>query len=349
MKKRTILAGNLPAILSKEYLRRAVEDMYKHGLPKGLETGLNNLDKQVRLDTGRVCVITGIPNHGKSEFVDFLTTAYNRRRGMKTIYFSPENQPEARHVAKLISKLTGKPFDRKTISANELRRATDYITDNFFFCNYQKVKTSKQILDIAKEQIDKTGAKILVIDAFNKIESESPNEDTLLYISRILDELCNFAIAEDILIILVAHPRKMETMANGEYKVPTAYDINGSANFFNKSDFVLVVHRKHIKDDKDTQVLINVDKVKFSNYGKQGSVIVNYDATSGNYYSAPTDDENFNDDFSDTDEKETDLPLPFEFPAIPENTVKQQGDSKGEEKPMSIVEAAIEHIINQNK
>ena len=30
---------------------------------------------------------------------------------------------------------------------------------------------------------------------------------------------------------------------NGGYEVPLAYDICGSSNFFNKSDFAITVHR----------------------------------------------------------------------------------------------------------
>ena len=314
IKKSLFDTENLSAVLPKEYLIQSIADLYEHGLPKGLYTGLECLDNLARLDTGRLCVITGIPNDGKSEFVDFLTTAYNRRYGMKTIYFSPENQPVALHVAKLISKLSCKRFSKKEIAPDELRNAVSYIGDNFFFCNYQKVKTSTQILSLAKEQIDKTGAKILVIDAFNKIESESGTDDNLLFISRLLDAFCNFAIKENVLIILVAHPRKMETGTN---RVPNPYDINGSANFFNKSDFVFTVQRNR-RDADDTSVIVKVGKVKFSNYGKQGQITLDYDVASGNYTTCSWDSTNdvFDDDADETTTSY--LPEPFNFPIVVE-------------------------------
>ena len=315
MRKSFFDTANLANVLPKEYLLQSMADLYEHGLPKGLYTGLDCLDNLARLDTGRLCVITGIPNDGKSEFVDFLTTSYNRRYGMKTLYFSPENQPVAFHVAKLISKLSCKPFNKKEFSPDELRNAVSYIGDNFFFCNYQKVKTSSQILSLAKEQITKTGAKILVIDAFNKIESESGTEDNLLFISRLLDTFCNFAIKENILIILVAHPRKMEAGTN---RVPNPYDISGSANFFNKSDFVISVQRNRRSSD-DTSVVVAFGKVKFSNYGKQGRISLDYDVASGNYIScsSDTDDYDFSDDLDDEQASST-SPKPFVFPATSE-------------------------------
>lgn len=313
MKKTYFDTAKLADVLPKEYLTASLKDLYKNGLPKGLYTGIDTLDNLFRLDTGRLCVITGIPNDGKSEFVDFLTVSYNRQYGYKTIYFSPENQPVPFHLSKLVSKFTCKRFDKSELSSEEIDTAVDYIADNFFFCNYSKVKTSSQILSLARRQIKETGAKVLVIDAFNKIESESPSDDSLLFISRLLDEFCNFAIRENVLIILVAHPRKMET---GTHRVPSPYDINGSANFFNKSDFVLSVQRNRANEN-DTSVVVEVGKVKFSNYGKQGKVQLNYDVASGNYYAAPIGDIDFSDDdFDDGAECSSYLPEPFSFPPI---------------------------------
>lgn len=275
--------ANLANVLPKDYLISSLKDLYINGLPKGLYTGVDALDDLFRLDTSRLCTITGIPNDGKSEFVDFLTTTYNKRYGFKTLYFSPENQPVNFHLSKLVSKFTGKHFDKSTLTEDEVKAIVDYITDNFFFCNYQRVSTSKQILEVSEKLIQENGVKIIVIDAFNKIESENGLEDNLLYISKLLDTLCAFAIKEDILIMLVAHPKKMDSGRDNQHRVPTPYDINGSANFFNKSDFVFTVQRTRRSKD-DTHVIIDVGKVKFSNYGCQGRVELDYDRESGNYF-----------------------------------------------------------------
>ena len=299
------------AILPKEYVVSQTLEMLKKGLPHGLETGVPALDNLFRLDTRRLCVITGVPNDGKSEFVDFLTTSYNKKYGYKTLFFSPENQPYPFQVAKLFSKYTYKPFNKSSVSDEEALTAINYIADNFYFFNYDLVSTPSQILEAAEERINETGVKILVIDAFNKIEGESAGEDSLVFISRLLDTLCRFAIKKDILIILVAHPRKMET-TGGARRQPSPYDINGSADFFNKSDFVLSVQR-----DRETRgsnkVFIQVGKVKFKNYGKQGSVELYYDEVSGNYYSK--------DDYAtaewDDSASYSDSPnVPFTFPTL---------------------------------
>ena len=97
---------------------------------------------------------------------------------------------------------------------------------------------------------------------------------------------------------------------NGEKvaQCPTAYDINGSANFYNKSDFVLAVHRD--RDYYNEIVTIRVDKVKFNHYGTQGSCLLKYDVASGNYYNAPGK--------FDFDEKAAYTPIEFTMPPLPE-------------------------------
>lgn len=297
----------MPPVLPKDYLMTALNGLYENGLPTGLYTGLDSLDKVCRLDKGRLLTITGIPNHGKSEFVDFLTCTYNKKYGYKTLYFSPENQPVERHIAKLVSKFTESPFDKNTISTESVQTAGLHILNNFFFFNYQKIKTLSNILSEAKRMVNEHGIDILVLDAYNKIESELPNGMLETnFISMVLDSLCDFAITNNVLVILVAHPRKMDK--DGD-KCPSAYDINGSANFFNKSDFILAVHR----DFKRKDVIISVDKVKFSNYGNAGNskVRLKYDLASGNYY-----EDKSGGAYKDDDDECAYDPQPFVFPEM---------------------------------
>ena len=300
--------GDMPSVLPKDYLMVSLNDLYNNGLPKGLYTGLDGLDKICRLDKGRLLTITGIPNHGKSEFVDFLTCTYNKKYGFKTLYFSPESQPVNLHLAKLVSKYIGKKFDKKELSSDEIQKAGAYLLDNFFFFNYEKVKTFDNILAEAERMVDDKGIDILVVDAYNKIESELPNGVLEThFISKILDRLSYFAKHNHVLVILVAHPRKMDKEGD-RCKCPSAYDINGSANFYNKSDYVMAVHRDFNKKD----VIIKVDKVKSDIYGSTGEnhiARLKYDCISGNYYEDKSGG-------AYVEEDEAYVSTPFTFPQI---------------------------------
>lgn len=277
---------NIPSILPEGYLKERFQIINEKGLPHGYETGISNLDSVFRLDKGRLITITGVPNCGKSEFVDFYVTTLNKLHGLKTLYFSPENQPYELHLSKLVSKYANKSID--SITVEEKEGIVDYICKNFFFINYEKVKTLESILSTTEELLSNKPFDIVVIDAYNKIETQKlTNEIETEFISKILDELCEFAIRNNLMVILVAHPKKMDWKSHDKVaQCPTAYDINGSANFFNKSDFVLVVHRDRREENEEVQ--IRVDKVKFKCYGTQGKCYLKYDTDSGNYYNAPS-------------------------------------------------------------
>lgn len=82
------------------------------------------------------------------------------------------------------------------------------------------------------------------------------------------------------LVILVAHPRKMNRnpVTNFTPRVEM-YDINGSADFYNKADYGIVVER-----DKEVGVTrVYVDKVKFKHLGVGGMVTFAYDPVGGRY------------------------------------------------------------------
>ena len=305
--KNLTINGNLPTILPAGYLKDRMNTIRTKGLPKGFYTGVSNLDDVFRLDKGRLITITGVPNCGKSEFVDFLITTYNKLYGTKALCFSPENQPCELHLSKLVSKFTNKPFEE--LSQAEIDVAIDYICKNIYFFNYDKVKSFDDINSLVASMHSSLGFDILVVDSYNKVEWNKPSNETETdFISKMLDKLCEMAINYNIMVILVAHPRKME-WRNGEKvaQCPTAYDINGSANFYNKSDFVLAVHRD--RDYYNEIVTIRVDKVKFNHYGTQGSCLLKYDVASGNYYNAPGK--------FDFDEKAAYTPIEFTLPSLP--------------------------------
>lgn len=222
-------------------------------------------------------------NSGKSEVIDELCVRFNLLYDFKVGYFSPENIPLEYHARKLIEKLTGKtlkPDDGKgyCITPAEYKTAKEYVTDNFYHILPEDEYTIDNILGKAKYLVRKYGIRILVIDPFNRIVSgQNSRETETQYISRVLDGLTNFAVQNDVLVFLMAHPRKISKAENGG--IPTLYDINGSANFFNKADFGIVVHRNR----EENYTLVRVEKVKFRHLGECGDARFRYNTVNGRY------------------------------------------------------------------
>ena len=257
---------------------QSLDAIFEFGLQKGVTIGHENVDRLISFETKRLCMVTGYPGSGKSEFIDEIAERLNMKYGWKFAFFSPENAPLAYHASKLIEKFTGKKFSKETLSFGEYKQVKEHLEQNFFFispCDY-KIST---ILDKAKYLVRRKGIKALVIDPYNRLEDEKGGQKETDYISLLLDKLTNFAQHHDILIILMAHPTKPAKNKEGKIDPPTLYDISGSAHFFNKADFGIVVHR----DRTNNTVEIRVEKVKFRHLGEPGTALMKYNINNGRY------------------------------------------------------------------
>lgn len=259
---------------------QSLDALFENGMQRGVTVGHENLDELISFETKRLCIVTGIPGNGKSEFIDELAERLNMKYGWRFAYFSPENAPLAYHASKLIEKFTGKHFDRQHLNYGEYRQVKEHLESNFFFISPSDNYKIDNILDKAKYLVRRRGIKALVIDPYNRIEHEyerGQREDQ--YISLFLDKLMRFAQINDVLIILMAHPTKLSKNKDGVVEAPTLYDISGAAHFFNKTDFGIVVHRDRAKDI----VEVHVQKVKFRHLGKVGVAYFKYNLNNGRY------------------------------------------------------------------
>ena len=252
--------------------------MWREGLQRGKTIGHENFDRLISFETKRLLIVTGVPSSGKSEFIDEMVVRLNVRYGWKAAFFSPENLPMKYHASKIIEKLTGKKFSESTMSAVEYEAAKHYYSATFKHILPEERYTLDEILEKAKFLVRRNGIKVLVIDPYNRIESDLGRESETNYISKILDQLTNFAQRNDVLVCLMAHPRKINKSENAD-GIPTFYDINGSANFYNKADFGLIVHRN--RDEGYT--LVRVAKVKFRHLGENGDALFKYNTENGRY------------------------------------------------------------------
>lgn len=261
--------------------------LFENGLSRGADTGLADFDTLCTFETGRFCVITGHPGEGKSEFTDELVLRLCLRHGWKAAYFSPENQPLPYHLCKLTEKLTGKKFKKGYLSEMMYEASQCFLQANVSSILPADDFSVETVLKLARQLVTRKGIRLLVLDPFNKLEHQIPAGQTeTQYISSFLDQLANFAQRNRCLVILVAHPRKMQRDAvTGRFPVPTLQDINGSAAFVNKCDFGLVVER-----DKQVGVTrVHIKKVKFRHLGGVGECSFVYNTVNGRYSACKED------------------------------------------------------------
>jgi len=259
-------------------------NLYENGIQKGLQIK-SGLDQFITWEAGRLAIVTGIPGHGKSEFVDWIICRLNILFGWKAAYFTPENYPLKFHYAKIFEKLIGKQFSKYKTTDQDFQIAYEYIRDNYFYLMDEEDYSVEMVLDGAKQLIRSKGIQILVIDPYNKLEYQAGRgENETQYISRFLDKLQMFARFNNCLVILVAHPKKMQK--NGKvYEVPSLYDISGSAHFYNKADYGLSIYRLSNEEGTgfENMIQVHVQKVKFKHLGEAGKVELRYNYNNGRF------------------------------------------------------------------
>ena len=253
---------------------------------KGLSTGWMSVDDHYRVSHSEVTVVTGVPNMGKSEWMDALMINMIQNHGWKFGIFSAENFPIKHHLLKLVGKFAGKPFyGEHKMSEQTARDSMFILNDHIKFIGTQEDSVSiKSIMDTAKLLNYRHGLNGLIVDPWNTLEHKfGSGENETLYISRVLAELNAFAKINEMHIWVVAHPKKMENDNNRRPIVPTPYDISGSANWFNKCDNAITVHR-HRSEDED-YVGIHVHKIRFQyKNGRPGMGKLSYDIKGGGRY-----------------------------------------------------------------
>jgi twinkle protein len=233
---------------------------------------------------GELSVVTGIPNGGKSEFVDALMVNLAERYGWRFAVCSFENPP-TEHIAKLAEKHLGIPFwDGPTMRMNEaeLEHGMAWVNDRFYLIRADdEAPTIEWILERAKAAVMRHGIRGLVIDPYNEIEHKRPaSMIETEYVSQLLGKVKRFAQAHGVHVWFVAHPAKMQRVGES-IPPPTLYDISGSANWANKADLGVVVHRDPNEDP--TLAEIYVRKVRFKQVGKIGVAALRYDPVTGRY------------------------------------------------------------------
>ena len=262
------------------------EALYETGLKPGAQTGWPSMDVRYTVKTGQWTLVTGIPGHGKSSWLDGLLVNLASQHGWRFGLFSPENQPIERHFASLMEKKLNKPFSEgptPRISQAEKNQAKVWLNEKFkiILPTDDGLWTLDSVLKLAKTLVMRYGIRGLVIDPWNELDhSIRSNITETTYISECLTKIRRFARLYDIHIWIVAHPTKLEKRADGKYPVPTPYDVSGGAHWRNKADNAIAVYRNVDEDDSDITD-VYTQKVRFKEVGSIGVVSLRSDKASG--------------------------------------------------------------------
>lgn len=261
-------------------------DFYLHGEQRGLSTGWSGFDELYTVGTGQLTIVTGVPSHGKSEFIDAMMVNLAEDFGWVFAVCSPENMPVSRHVSKLAEKYVRKPFfpgNRERMSPRELIESLDWMQQHFFWIVPEEALSIDALLTKVRALIFRHGVRGLIIDPWNEFEHKRPaGYSETEYVGETLGKITRFARRNGVHIWLVAHPSKLYRKDDGAYPVPTPYDISGSAHWRNKATNCLCVWRDE-QDQSSTRVEVHVQKVRFKSFGRQGMAEFEWERSTGRY------------------------------------------------------------------
>jgi twinkle protein len=232
-------------------------------------------------------VVTGHPGHGKSTFTLQLWYQICRDYGISAAIASFETRAKPHHQRNIRQFMFEKPDSELT--QEERAEADTWNEDHLRWLIHPNRKpTLKWVLDRAEVAIARHGCRVLVIDPWNKLESDRGTMREHEWIGVCLDELMDFARDMNVHVQVVAHPSKAMDFRQRTTH-PVLEDISGSKAWDTKPDQGICVHRPEVFKDgvRKTEADLYVLKARHEELGYPCQLGLDYDLNAGVY--RPTD------------------------------------------------------------
>lgn len=213
------------------------------------ETGMEGVTDLFKFRLGDFSVVTGIPSMGKTTFVNDMicNTVINNSIGV--CFASLEQHPSLDHMRNLRAWYKGRYPDANSYQA-------DIWIDKYFSFVYpsdeQQLNDEMDLewfLKHAEYAVERHDSKIVILDPWNELEHVPYSDQSLTeYVGMAIRKLKRFAKIMNVHVMVVAHPTKQQKDKDGNFQIPSLYDISDSANWYNKADLGCVVHRDETGD-----------------------------------------------------------------------------------------------------
>lgn len=239
---------------------------------EGLYTGIKDLDDQIyKLTFGTLNIITGKSGEGKSVFVNQVAICQAVQQGYDVFVFSGElpapilrNWVETNMIGR--DYITMKDGHVRIFNTEKRKLLQNWYSGRVLVYDDDYNTTSTALLNKMEELARKCGTKVFLIDNLMMIDLECSEEGRLQAEKEFVNKLIFFAKKYNVLVFLVAHPRK-----TGEIRV-TKEDIAGSGNIVNLAHMVFSVHR-YTDKEKEGEINLRGDYIKGKEPIKEDSCI----------------------------------------------------------------------------
>lgn len=237
-------------------------DNFRKGIVLAPTTRFTEMDEYFRWKKGDITLCTGYGNHGKSFFMIQLMLTKSIWDGWKWAIFSPENFPANDFYDDIIEMYVGKWLNEMT--EDEYTKACLFIDAHFFYVYPDNEHDVNSIHEKFRHLILKKGIDGVMVDPFNQLDSNQKayqREDQ--YLSEILKDVKRFALLNNVVYVIIAHPKNPSHQPNQPLPIVDSYDISGGAMWCNKIDQILSYYRPNFHINKNSpEVTVYIQKLK---------------------------------------------------------------------------------------
>ncbi len=260
-----LLESNLIPVDGVYYLESIFPDMlesFKEGVQLAPTTRFGEMDDFFRWKKGDITLCTGYGNHGKSFFMLQLMITKSIWDGWKWAIFSPENYPPNDFYDDIVEMYAGKWL--KDMTVDEYTAACNFISEHIYYVYPESEHDINSIHEKFRYLILKKGIDGVMIDPFNQLDrTQKAYERDDQYLSAILKDIKRFALLNNIVYCIIAHPKNPTYNQDRSLPVPDSYDLHGGSMWANKSDQILAYYRPRFHEDKNSpDVEVYVQKLK---------------------------------------------------------------------------------------
>lgn len=259
----------------------------------GILTGIEEFDKEMmRLFYSTFNILTGVNGGGKSSFLGQLTCNCLEQEQPVWMYsgemanFMVKNWIDsifagARNVDEHVNNSGSKYY---TIQAKAKREISDYYRNNFYLYKDEKDNTIPELQKSMEECVRKFGCKLFIIDNMSSINLDCTDDSKWQKQVEFVNWLIKFAKKFHVVVLLVIHPKKIETMRR-----LTKFDVQGLGTVVDLAHRLFSLYRVTKKEKEDTKNPVKFDVIldvlKDRMRGREGLDIgMYYDNPSRRFY-----------------------------------------------------------------
>lgn len=241
-------------IYGKDCIDEALK-IYYFGYESAESTGIAEIDRIFKWKRGELTLLSGIGNHGKTLWLNYLMLNKSVKDGTKWAVFSPENFPAQEYYHDLTEMALGttcNPFNPQRPDEATYRKAYEFVSEHFFYIYPKDLSPTPQYIKSRfLELIIKEKVSGCIIDPFNQMTNDygitGGRDDK--YLETFLADASRFAMTNHVFFVIVCHPHKLKKNERGGYDAPDVFDLAGGAMWNNKADNILVYHRPNRHND----------------------------------------------------------------------------------------------------